>query len=127
MDKATVLEMLLNRCSASFKGDYINLFSVEETKGIADFIEQQAKELKTSNDYISVVNPLIDKLDSQRRELSRKIEQQEPYAELGRLAVEEYICDYEFNDYKCLKCNSPDKCGNYEFCQKRAELRKLEG
>ena len=54
-------------------------------------------------------------------EVADFIEQHEKYAELGRLAIKAYVCDYEFDDFDCeTACDSG--CDDYNFCQKRAEL-----
>lgn len=53
------------------------------------------------------------------KEIADFIEQQEKYAELGRLVVSTHICWCEFDDQECK--NTPE-CPQRNFCQKRAEL-----
>lgn len=55
------------------------------------------------------------------------IEQQEKYAELGRLAVslDECFCPCKYGSEECGIYDCSDSL--QVFCQKRAELRKLEG
>lgn len=52
------------------------------------------------------------------------IEQQETYAELGRLAVNTKICHCDYMDNEC---SYNDDCPENKYCKLRAELRKLEG
>lgn len=121
VDTKTAVEMLLNRCSASFKGDYINLFSVEETKFIADFIEQQEKEIIRLK---SKVREFIHPLD---------VAELEKYAELGRLAESvvknsmEYraMCNKKYANYddvEVLKILGKALDESIQEYQKRAEL-----
>jgi hypothetical protein len=104
--------MLLNRCSASFKGDYINLFSVEETKLIADFIEQQEEEIIRLK---SKVREFIHPLD---------VAELKKYAEFGRLSLTTRAMVCSNNDFIKRGNVCEHHCTNYRFCQKRAELLK---
>lgn len=61
--------------------------------------------------------------DGRRIEIVKDfIEQQEKYAELGRLALKlgNDYCDHTFNDGYCNRCDCGITMTN--FCQKRAEL-----
>lgn len=63
------------------------------------------------------------------REIANHIEQQEKYAELGRLAVQGlsqelsvWHCHSNFNSDLCKWYRKIHGCEHQEFCQKRAEL-----
>lgn len=77
-----------------------------------------------SNRVMCVAADDWEKLRSERDELK-------PWAELGKLAAKAHICDYKFNSPECKETNGPwwddfNKCHNFDFCQKRKELKGVE-
>ena len=112
-----VLDNLLCRCGARFKGQDVLLFGADEIKQVMYLIEsQQARITMLSED--------LETHEKVFREQQAEIERLKPLAELGILAcnifdeTQHKTCREVGYDENCNK-----NCAWLDFCRKRAELR----
>lgn len=105
--------------------------TIEEANEIADYIEHQAKQIKTLtktkdtyfND-MTMYKKSCDDLVSLKEKLYSDLEKQAIEAELGRLfsekADKQHVCKGEFDRWYC-----PANCFASDVCQLRSELLKV--
>lgn len=137
MDKDTAVKAIRNNYMWGADGNY----KYDLSDDIADFIEQQEKEITTLRQYREEdikMRLLANKLkngemkikasglvfkdngEDLERELQEELKKIR-YAELGRLVVNENICYWDGREYSD-SCPLNGKCDKNKICQKRAEL-----
>lgn len=140
MDSKTIIALLRAdaKYPAMLKGRSIPAISDMYTK-IADFIEQQESDIAKLCKSLNYIKGIVER--GENRTLSDKewidqailnyvvkLEQQEKYAKLGRLAVE-FLADKDYCSDNCAISAFKDgvndnckECWVFKICQKRAEL-----
>lgn len=123
MDKDTILNLL-----QAIDSNIDQSENSRRIKYIADFIESQAVIIKEQDEVIIKYNNEYQPASEYIKQCNAVVEackQEGKYAKLGRLALttRAMVCGNE--DFIANKCEK--HCTNYQFCQKRAELQKVEG
>lgn len=135
MDAKTAVEYLRRESKFLDKSLELKSFSMDGANLIADYIEQQAQtitELRAKLENVTKnYNWLSEECSTNRKftlglanervELLKKIEQQERYAELGRLA----IADFKENMDNIRDFTDKNEA-NSLFIEKRSEVYKSE-
>ena len=135
-DSEIISDRIIGTTDARFVSYRVNRLKVKQENDIADFIEQQEKEiikLCKSLNYIKGIvergenriiadNEIIEKITL---DYVIKLEQQEKYAELGRL-----IADREESINICpissFNKNCKESCLDYCICKLRTELAEVQ-